>query len=182
MDDYATKVEICLFEVLITEQKMSAQNDISVLGALQGPEDPNIVKEFVATLSSSDLTGGKCEKPYIYLQAWIPDRWWDRKDMLFQLIKYSNRWLTAPLEDGQIPHFRLSSGLKKKKSNNRGFFKVTFEIDEYLFPIIAERKGQFRISMTEIKFFGSGMVAAAKRMIGERYERMIDQRVDSSAP
>jgi hypothetical protein len=143
-------------------------------------ETLNIVKEFVATLSSPDLLGGRYkvfgegEKPYLYLQAWIPDRWWDKKDQLFQLIKYTNRWLTAPLEDGQIPHFRLSSGLKKRKSNDRGFFEVTFEIDEYLFPVIAERKGQFKIGMTETKFFGSGMVAAAKRMIGERYERMID--------
>ena len=83
-----------------------------------------------------------------------------------------------PLEDGQIPHFRLSSGLGRKKSNDRGFFECTFEVDENLFPLIAKKRGEFKIVMSTTKFFGSGIVAAAKRMIMEEYERMLDSNAE----
>ena len=146
-------------------------------------ETLGLVKEFVGTLTSPAELGGRYkvfgeeEKPYLYIQAWIPERWWVKRDSLERLIKFSNRWLVDPLEDGQIPHFRLSSGIRKKKSNEHGFFEVTFETDENLFPVIAEKRGSFKISMTETKFFGSGMVAAAKRKLGEKYDRMVDLEV-----
>lgn len=153
---------------------MSCKND----------ETLNLAKEFIATLSSPSEEGGKYkvygedEKPYLYIQAWIPARWWELRAELFDLICFSNRWLVDPLEDGQLPHFRLSSGLNKKKTNDRGFFECTFEVDENLFPLIAKKKGQFDIVMSTTKFFGSGIVAAAKRMIMEEYDRMMDGLID----
>ena len=144
----------------------------------------DVVKEFAGTLTSPNEEGGKYkvytedEKPFLYIQAWIPGRWWSVRDKLFELITFSNRWLVDPLEDGQIPHFRLSSGLGRKKANDRGFFECTFEVDENLFPLIAKKRGEFKIAMSKTKFFGSGIVAAAKRMIMEEYERMY---VDSNA-
>ena len=153
---------------------MSCKND----------ETLRLAKEFIATLSSPSEDGGKYkvygedEKPYLYIQAWIPARWWELRTELFDLICFSNRWLVDPLEDGQLPHFRLSSGLTKKKSNDRGFFECTFEVDENLFPLIAKKKGQFDIVMSTTKFFGSGIVAAAKRLIMEEYDRMMDGMID----
>ena len=142
----------------------------------------DLVREYAGTLHSPEDIGGQFkvfgegEKPYKYLQAWIPNRWWNHRARLEALIRHThaNKYLTNPLEDGQIPHFRLSSGLLKKKSNDAGFFEVTFEIDENLFPVIAKNRGQFDIAMSTVKFFGSGLVAEAKRMIGEEYDQMLD--------
>jgi hypothetical protein len=147
-------------------------------------ETLNLAKDFIGTLTSPNGEGGRYkvygegEKPYLYIQAWIPRRWWAHKEELFDLICYSNRWLIEPLEDGQVPHFRLSSGLTRKKENDRGFFECTFEVDENLFPLIAKKKGQFDIAMSTTKFFGSGIVAAAKRLIMEEYDRMIDDTTE----
>lgn len=143
-----------------------------------------LVKEFIGTLTSPNEEGGRFkvygegEKPFLYIQAWIPGRWWEMRDQLFELICFSNRWLVDPLEDGQVPHFRLSSGLNKRKMNDKGFFECTFEVDENIFPLIAQKKGEFHICMSTTKFFGSGIVAAAKRLLMEEYDRMIDGSTD----
>ena len=143
-----------------------------------------LIKEFIGTLTSPNEEGGmfkvygEGEKPFLYIQAWIPGRWWEMRNELFDLICYSNKWLVDPLEDGQLPHFRLSSGLNKKKMNDRGFFECTFEVDENIFPLIAQKKGEFHICMSTTKFFGSGIVAAAKRLLMEEYDRMIDCSTD----
>ena len=147
-------------------------------------ETLELVKDFIGTLTSPNGEGGNYkvygegEKPYLYIQAWIPGRWWEMKNELFDLICFSNRWLIDPLEDGQVPHFRLSSGIIKKKSNDRGFFECTFEVDENIFPLIAKNKGEFHICMSTTKFFGSGIVAAAKRLLMEEYDRMVDCSTD----
>ena len=139
-----------------------------------------LVKDFVGTLTSPVELGGNYkvfgedEKPFKYIQSWIPGKWWCVRDKLFGLITMSNRWLIEPLEDGQIPHFRISNGFTKMKSNDAGFFEITFEIDENLFPLIARNKGEFVLSLSTVKFFGSGMVTEAKRIIGEAYDNLLD--------
>ena len=115
---------------------------------------------------------GEDEKPFIYLQARIPGRLWGSRDMLFEIMTLNpkNRWLVNTLEDGQRPHFRISSGLTKKKENKAGFFEITCEIDENLFPVIAKNRGSFELGMSTTKFYGSGMVKASKEILGQEYD------------
>ena len=143
----------------------------------------DIVKEIIPTLSSPRENGGKfkCfkedEKPFIYLQARIPGRWWPKREHLESLIMFGNRWLMDPLECGHIPHFRISGGMEKKKMNKAGFFEITCEIDEKLFPVIAKKKGEIEISMSTTKFYGSGIVSEAKKMLGKEYDEQMDNNV-----
>lgn len=187
-EDY-NKIDTCCGMKFLELWKKGEKGDFYMKGGLsQGGvwiscknyETLELVKDFIGTLTSPNEEGGQYkvygegEKPYLYIQAWIPGRWWEMRDELFELICFSNRWLIDPLEDGQVPHFRLSSGLNKKKSNDRGFFECTFEVDENIFPLIAKNKGEFHICMSTTKFFGSGIVAAAKRLLMEEYDRMVD--------
>ena len=147
----------------------------------KGTED--LVRRLVPTLTPPGSTPekpfkyilyGEHEKPFKYLQCRLPGKFWPQRENLYVFITKLNKWLTAPLQDGSKPHFRISAGLDKMKAMEKGFFEISLEVDERLFPRIAEKDGQIRMGMSDIKLYGSGMVLMAKKVIEDRIRARLD--------
>ena len=137
--------------------------------ACKDKETADFVTEHVPKIKPAENSGkkpylymifGPDNRPYKYFKIRVPERFWNSTDRFIELVRHFNKNLSYTYKAGDFfnsSHMRVSSGLVDKKSEvELGFFWVTLEVDETMFPRLAEQNGLIMIGPNALEIVGGG--------------------------
>ena len=115
------------------------------------------------------------EKPFRYMKAKIPLRYWATKKKLTGMLRIFNPCLRQTLPNHKnvkkIVHFKIIAGCVDQSENIEGkYFWIQCEVDERLISQLTDptMRGALQLGASPINLYGGGIVGETKKKLAEK--------------